>query len=80
MTIDKQKLIEEHKQLLQKFKEKGYDIEKLPLLEEDDPLYMALANKRRTGKFELAKTTFFFMQSIHSQYIGKINKKDLQAN
>jgi hypothetical protein len=53
MTIDKQKLIEEHKQLLQKFKEKGYDIEKLPLLEEDDPLYMALANKRRTGKFDM---------------------------
>ena len=41
MTIDKQKLIEEHKQLLQKFKEKGCDIEKLPPLEEDDPLYTA---------------------------------------
>ncbi len=53
MTIDKQKLLEEHKQLLQKFKEKGYDIEKLPPLEEDDALYMALENKRSTGLFEL---------------------------
>ena len=39
--------------LLQKFKEKGYNIEKVPLLEEDDALYMALANKRRTGKFDM---------------------------
>ena len=38
--------------LQQKFKEMGYDIEKLPPFEEDDPLYMALTNKRRTGKFE----------------------------
>jgi hypothetical protein len=53
MTIDKHKLIEEHRKLLQKFKEKGYDIEKLPPLEEDDALYMALANKRRIGKFEV---------------------------
>ena len=53
MTIAKQKLIEEHKQLLQKFKEKGYDIEKLPPLEEDDALYMALKNKRSTGLFKL---------------------------
>jgi hypothetical protein len=53
MTIDKQKLMEEHEQLLQKFKEKGYNIEKVPPLEEDDALYMALANKRRTGKFDV---------------------------
>jgi hypothetical protein len=53
MSIDKQKLIEEHEQLLQKFREKGYDIEKVPPLEEDDTLYMALANKKRTGKFDM---------------------------
>ncbi len=49
----KRKSIEEHRKLLQKFKEKGYDIEKLPPLVEDDALYMALANKRRTGRFDL---------------------------
>jgi hypothetical protein len=53
MTIDKQKLIEEHRKLLQKFKEKGYDLEKLPPLEVGDALYMTLVNKRRTGKFDL---------------------------
>jgi hypothetical protein len=53
----KRKSIEEHRKLLQKFKEKGYDIEKLPPLVEDDALYMALANKRRTGKFKMPYET-----------------------
>lgn len=57
MTIDKHKLIEEHKQFLQKCKERGYDLENLPLLEDGDPLYMALANKRRTGKFKMPHET-----------------------
>lgn len=49
----KQKAIEEADKLLQKWKELGYDPEKLPPLEESDALYMALANKRRTGKFQM---------------------------
>ncbi len=53
----KRKDIEEHIKLLQKFKEMGYDLEKLPSLQEDDPLYMALANKRRTGKFKMPYET-----------------------
>ena len=66
--------------LLQKFKERGYDIEKLPPFEVDDPLYMALVNKRRTGKFELTKNYFFSTQSIHNQYMNKSKKNSLQAN
>lgn len=49
----KRKAIEEVDKLLQKWKELGYDPEKLPPLDESDALYMALANKRRTGKFEI---------------------------
>jgi hypothetical protein len=39
--------------LLEKLKTKGYLVEKLPKLEEGDSLYMALHNKKRTGKFTL---------------------------
>lgn len=49
----RRKAIEEAEKLLQKWKELGYDPEKLPPLDEDDALYMALANKKRTGKFEM---------------------------
>jgi hypothetical protein len=39
--------------LLEKFKTKGYLVEKLPKLDDGDSLYMALHNKKRTGKFSL---------------------------
>jgi hypothetical protein len=49
----KQNAIEEADKLLQKWKGLGYDPEKLSPLDESDALYMALANKRRTGKLEM---------------------------
>jgi hypothetical protein len=49
----KQNAIEEADKLLQKWRELGYDPEKLPPLDESDAMYRALDNKRRTGKFEM---------------------------
>ena len=39
--------------LLEKLKSKGYIVEKLPKLDDGDSIYMALHNKKRTGKFSL---------------------------
>jgi len=44
-----------HEKLLEEYRQKGYRIEDLPPLSEDDPLYAAFHNKRRTGKFEFAE-------------------------
>jgi hypothetical protein len=48
-----QAALERADKLLERLKDKGYLLEQLPKLEDSDGLYMALHNKKRTGKFSL---------------------------
>jgi hypothetical protein len=45
--------LERADKLIERLKDKGYLLEQLPKLDDSDGLYMALHNKKRTGKFSL---------------------------
>ena len=51
----KQDALDSAEKFIQKAREQGIKLEDLPPLSEDDTLYAALRNKKRTGKFEFAE-------------------------
>jgi len=52
-TPSRLKSLEKADLLLEELRKLGYIPEQLPKLEDSDSLYMALRNKKLTGKFEL---------------------------